>query len=102
MRKAGTPIIKGITYQLGINRFTVAQRDGWRCQQCGVKVIEKWDGDNYDERTATVGHWPAAIANGGTHTWDNVQCQCHGCNARLGTQFLSIEDYKAGQVGMGL
>lgn len=102
MRNAGTSIIEGVTYQSGINRLSVAKRDGWRCQQCGVKVVKDWEDDGDNGHAATVGHWPVPIANGGTHTWDNVQCQCFSCNRKLGARFISIKDYTAGQLGLGM
>ena len=68
-------------YQQGITAERVAQRDGMRCQLCWRKVVRHLGG--WKSRGWTIGH-VIALAEGGTHTWDNVQCECMQCNTVKG------------------
>lgn len=59
------------------------------CCACGKKTIRT---KYYSPRRATLDH-VVALANNGTHTWDNVQLLCAECNSRkrdLGQMRLAI------------
>ena len=59
------------------------------CCECGVKTLRT---KLYTPRLATIDH-VVALANNGTHTWDNVQLLCAECNSRkrdLGQMRLAI------------
>jgi 5-methylcytosine-specific restriction endonuclease McrA len=57
----------------------VLDRDGWRCQMCGVKTPKRLRG-TFDDRAPELDH-RVPMAMGGGHVWDNVQCSCRRCNA---------------------
>lgn len=67
-----------------VERFSsreIFERDGWLCGICG--------GDTWKEQVAPHPNSPSldhivALANGGTHTRDNVQCACFQCNSIKG------------------
>lgn len=54
-------------------RWRVYERDGYRCQECGTT----------EDLTLDHKH-PRSL--GGTHTEDNLQTLCRGCNSRKGAQ----------------
>lgn len=80
-------------YDIGITAQRVAQRDKHRCQICGTKV-QPHKGQGWQPSGWTVGHI-IALANGGKHTWQNVQCECSKCNTEKGTNDV-------GQLGLKL
>jgi len=57
----------------------VFERDHWVCGICGGKVDGKLKAP--DPYSASLDHI-VALAAGGTHTWDNVQCAHLICNMR--------------------
>lgn len=61
-----------------VDRKRVFDRDGWRCQLCGVKVTEQ---------TAELDHI-IPMALGGPHTYENTQCTCMTCNRAKGARPL--------------
>ena len=71
----------GVYYDPAVTREKVIERDNGICQICG-KVCDPFDlrwgfsGPNFP----TLDHI-IALANGGNHTWDNVQCACGECNS---------------------
>jgi len=65
-----------------IDPIKVFERDGWRCGICGCKTHKAKRG-LYHPRSPELDHI-VALANGGTHTWRNVQCSCRECNGRKG------------------
>ena len=65
----------------GITAKSVAERDDHICAECGITVVEHPGG--FLAEGWTIGHI-VALAKGGTHTWDNVQCECHACNTAKG------------------
>jgi hypothetical protein len=69
----------GVLYE-PINILTVFERDGWRCQICGVKTPKRLRGKNED-RSPELDH-RIPIAMGGDHTYGNVQCACRACNLK--------------------
>ena len=48
------------------------------CQMCGQKLY--FDGDSNGDKYPSIDHIKP-ISKGGSHTWDNVQLLCRGCNA---------------------
>lgn len=72
----------GVFYDPSVNRTAVIKRDGGVCQICGKMC------DPNDHRWGSSGpDYPTldhiiALANGGTHTWGNVQCACGMCNSK--------------------
>ena len=60
----------------------VLERDGWRCQICGVSTPKKLRG-SCDPRAPELDH-VVALANGGEHSRANTQCACRRCNGLKG------------------
>jgi hypothetical protein len=71
------PIIKSVG---------VFERDGYRCQLCDRKCLEKFKvvHDMPHPRSPTVDHIIAISLGIKGHTWDNVQCACWECNVSKG------------------
>lgn len=67
-------------------RFTneeIAERDGWRCGICGVRINRRVRPRS--PRALSLDHI-VPLSAGGTHTRDNVQASHFGCNSRKGTR----------------
>jgi 5-methylcytosine-specific restriction endonuclease McrA len=71
----------GVEYQ-PIDRAKLFVRDGWRCQVCGVKTPKRLRGKLTD-RSPELDH-RVPLAQGGGHTWQNVQLACRKCNGAKG------------------
>lgn len=84
---------RGVEYTAGITAKSVAIRDCMICQICGVRVEQHTGG--HQLKGWTVGHI-LAIAKGGAHTWDNVQCECSACNTSKG--LIDDAAYKANKM----
>lgn len=80
-------IRKAPTAQL-IDRFAIAERDGWRCHICG-KSIPK-DSRAPDPKSLTLDHL-VPISQGGPHTKDNVAAAHLRCNIRRGAGRLPAQ-----------
>lgn len=71
----------GVYYDPTVTRQKVFERDNYVCQICGKPT------DPSDVSWGTIGPlFPTvdhiiALANGGSHTWDNVQCAHAICNS---------------------
>lgn len=65
-----------------VNRLKVFERDGWRCQICGVLTPRRLLG-KLKPRSPELDH-RVPMALGGGHLWANVQCACRQCNASKG------------------
>lgn len=61
----------------------VFERDGWACGICGGEVDKTLK--HPDPMSASIDH-VVALSNGGTHTWDNVQCAHLTCNVAKGNR----------------
>lgn len=72
---------RGVTVET-VNPFTVLERDGWRCQLCGVATPKGLRG-TYDDRAPEVDHI-IPLALGGEHSYRNCQCACRKCNLEKG------------------
>ncbi len=53
-------------------------RDGWRCQICGVKTPKKLRG-TFKPNAPELDHI-IPLAQGGAHSPANTQCACRACN----------------------
>lgn len=67
-----------------INRWSVFERDGWRCQLCGVKTPRTLSG-SFMANAPTLDHI-VPLALGGDHVPENVQLACWACNNRKGAK----------------
>jgi HNH endonuclease len=65
-----------------VNPIEVFERDGWRCQLCGVKTPRKLRG-TYDDMAPELDHI-LPISKGGEHSYINTQCACRKCNGLKG------------------
>lgn len=65
------------TYDRTVTLAAVYKKFHGRCCQCGRKTCRTKD---YAPNQATLDHI-VALANNGTHTWDNVQLLCSDCNS---------------------
>ena len=94
-RKKRKAIERGARTAVRVDPIDVFERDAWRCQICGRKTPQSKRG-TYHPTAPELDHI-VALANGGTHTWDNVQCACRSCNARKGaTDFGQLHLVPAG------
>jgi len=57
----------------------IFDRDGWRCQMCGIQTPKSSRG-TYRRNAPELDH-VTPLSRGGTHTWQNLQCLCRPCNA---------------------
>lgn len=65
------------TYDRTVTLGAVYKKFNGRCCQCGCMTYRTRD---YAPNQATLDHI-VALANNGTHTWDNVQLLCSDCNS---------------------
>lgn len=72
----------GVYYDASVTPRKIFARDKYICKICGLvcnKEDDTWNG-YIGPYYPTVDHI-VALANGGTHTWDNVQCAHAICNS---------------------
>lgn len=72
----------GRRYDPSVTPRKIFERDGYICRICGLacdKNDRSWNGF-FGAYSPTVDHI-IALANGGDHTWDNVQCAHAICNS---------------------
>lgn len=81
-RKARKLKQRGVSVET-VNPLKVLQRDGWRCQLCGVSTPKSLRG-TYDDRAPEVDHI-LPISQGGEHSYRNTQCACRKCNLAKGS-----------------
>lgn len=62
-----------------VDPLIVFDRDGWRCQLCGIRTPKRLRG-TYDDRAPELDHI-MPISLGGEHSYRNTQCSCRKCNA---------------------
>lgn len=67
-----------------IDPIKVFERDKWRCKICGVKAPKGKRGLEVDD-APQLDHI-TSLADGGDHTWANVQCLCRKCNLNKGAK----------------
>lgn len=66
-----------------IDPVDVFERDHWTCYLCGVQTPAIFKG--YAFATSPELEHRVSLANGGTHTMDNVACACYRCNRAKGS-----------------
>ncbi|MFQ5684388.1 MAG: HNH endonuclease [Candidatus Binatia bacterium] len=64
--------------QVRFSRYNIYARDNCTCQYCGMKL---------PRHELNLDH-VIPRSRGGTSTWENVVCSCHGCNRRKGGKSL--------------
>lgn len=69
-----------------VDPLSVFERDGWRCQLCGVKTPKRLRG-TYDHKAPELDHI-VPISLGGEHSYRNTQCSCRKCNAAKSNTLL--------------
>lgn len=69
-----------------VDRFSVFERDGWKCQVCGVRTPKRLNGKNH-ERAPELDH-RVPMKLGGPHIYENVQLVCRKCNRKKGSRFI--------------
>lgn len=65
-----------------VNPTKVFERDGWRCQLCGIKTPRRLRGSikpNAPEMDHII-----PLSKGGEHSYLNTQCACRQCNGDKG------------------
>jgi 5-methylcytosine-specific restriction endonuclease McrA len=77
-------IAAGTSYE-NIHRRVVFERDGYKCQICGCNTPRRYVGTNH-HRAPTL-DCILAISNGGSYTYDNVQCACRQCNSHKSNKY---------------
>ncbi len=65
-----------------LDPFAVFNRDGWRCQICGVKTPKNLRG-TYGPRAPELDHI-LPLSKGGEHSYRNTQLACRQCNRMKG------------------
>lgn len=60
----------------------LGERDNWKCHICSGRVLKR-AGRAKQPKGATVDHL-IPVADGGTHTWDNVALAHRSCNTSRG------------------
>lgn len=82
----------GVPFDPACTRIAVCERDGWRCQDCGIKCHK--GGHRFNKKTRQMSMRNAehdhivplawGVANRG-NTFDNSQCLCRKCNLKKGS-----------------
>lgn len=80
-RKAGKMLRRGVTVER-FHEFEVFDRDGWRCQICGVSTPRSRRGTRH-ANAPELDH-VVPVSAGGEHSRANTQCACRRCNAAKG------------------
>lgn len=69
---------RGATVAQQFHPFEVFDRDGWKCQICGIKTPKELRG-SYKPNAPELDHI-VPISKGGQHTMTNAQTSCRSCN----------------------
>jgi 5-methylcytosine-specific restriction endonuclease McrA len=85
-------IERGCKEARSIDPIKVLERDGWKCQICGVSTPQRLRG-SMNKRAPELDH-VVPISKGGLHTWTNLQCACRECNGAKSDKSC------AGQMGL--
>ena len=67
-----------------VDPIKVFNRDGWRCQICGVKTPRSKRG-SITSRAPELDHI-VPLSVGGEHSYKNTQCACRECNGKKGNK----------------
>lgn len=88
--KAKRRMLEANTVVHKIDPVAVFERDQWRCYICGIHTPRANRGLNLPD-SPELEH-VVSLADGGTHTWDNLACACRTCNGSKGS--TSFFDYQ--------
>ena len=77
-RKAEKARLRGVRVERRLSPIRVFERDGWRCQLCGKMTLRSKRGLPHP-RAPELDHI-IPLAQGGEHSYRNVQCACRACN----------------------
>ena len=69
-----------------IDPIKVFERDGWKCHLCKKHTPRELRG-TIKNMAPELDHI-IPLAQGGSHTWDNVACACRKCNGAKGSQLI--------------
>lgn len=69
-----------------VDPIVVFNRDGWKCQLCGVKTPKHLRGSR-DNKAPELDHI-VPVSKGGEHSYRNTQCACKSCNRSKGSKPL--------------
>lgn len=69
-----------------VDPFKVFDRDGWRCQLCGIETPKAKRG-SYENDAPELDHI-IPLSKGGEHSYKNTQCACRRCNGLKGDRGL--------------
>lgn len=69
-----------------IDPIKVFERDGWKCHICKKHTPRRLRG-TIEDMAPEMDHI-IPLAQGGSHTWDNVACACRKCNSGKGSQII--------------
>lgn len=67
-----------------IDSLKVFERDGWKCQLCGIDTPAALRGSTSPQAPEVDHRIP--LSRGGAHAWANVQCACRRCNGKKGNR----------------
>lgn len=68
---------KGPRFQV----LSVLERDGWKCQICGIPTPRELRGNRVAPNAPELDHI-IPVSRGGAHSPENTQCACRRCNSR--------------------
>lgn len=94
-KKAAKKMRRAMTAGAHVERFTplfIFERDGWRCQICGVSTPKSRRGTMHANAPELDHVQP--LSKGGAHTKANTQCACRRCNGWKSDRLV------VGQVGL--
>lgn len=69
-----------------VDPFEVFERDGWRCQLCGIKTPKAQRG-KHKRNSPELDHI-VPLSRGGEHSYKNTQCLCRACNMSKGARAI--------------
>lgn len=75
----------GVEFQ-PVKPFKVFERDGWRCQFCGIYTPASERG-KLQPNSPEMDHI-IPISKGGAHTYENIQTACRSCNQIKGSKII--------------
>jgi hypothetical protein len=76
----------GCEYDRTLSTIAIFDRDGWKCQACGVDTPRHLKG-SYDPSAPELDHI-IPMSKQGPHIASNVQCLCRSCNSFKGAQII--------------
>lgn len=74
-------LLRGVDSEL-FDPIEVLDRDGWECQECGIKTPKEKRG-SFELDAPELDH-VVPLASGGPHKRENTQCLCRACNLLKG------------------